>query len=120
MYRCFADLGVWPPHTVVKVDDTGVGLQEGLNAGTWAVGLAISGNSVGLTLAEWTALDEAQQLALREIAGAQDDADSKLSELAGGFESDAAVGAGDERNLSLRVRMVIHSVNGLGICRRRR
>jgi len=61
MYRCFSDLGVWPPHTVVKVDDTGVGLQEGLNAGTWAVGLAVSGNANGLTLAEWQALDEAQQ-----------------------------------------------------------
>jgi len=71
MYRCFADLGVWPPHTVVKVDDTGVGLQEGLNAGTWAVGLAVTGNAVGLTLAEWTALDEAQQQALRKIATTQ-------------------------------------------------
>ncbi|EJL76754.1 phosphonoacetaldehyde hydrolase [Variovorax sp. CF313] len=71
MYRCFADLGVWPPHTVVKVDDTGVGLQEGLNAGTWAVGLAVTGNAVGLTLAEWTALDEAQQQALREVATTQ-------------------------------------------------
>jgi phosphonoacetaldehyde hydrolase len=71
MYRCFADLGVWPPHTVVKVDDTGVGLQEGLSAGTWAVGLAVTGNAVGLTLAEWTALDEAQQQALRKIATTQ-------------------------------------------------
>jgi phosphonoacetaldehyde hydrolase len=71
MYRCFADLGVWPPHTVVKVDDTGVGLQEGLNAGTWAVGLAVSGNAVGLTLAEWLALDAAQQQEHRERATAQ-------------------------------------------------
>ncbi|WP_046111251.1 phosphonoacetaldehyde hydrolase [Aquincola tertiaricarbonis] len=70
MYRTFADLGVWPPHTVVKVDDTGVGLEEGRHAGTWAVGLAISGNANGLTLAEWQALDEAQQQARRQAATA--------------------------------------------------
>ncbi|WP_304303953.1 phosphonoacetaldehyde hydrolase [Pseudacidovorax intermedius] len=71
MYRCFADLGVWPAHTVVKVDDTGVGVQEGLNAGTWAVGLAISGNAAGLTLAEWQALDAAGQAAVRSRATAE-------------------------------------------------
>ncbi len=71
MYRTFADLGVWPPHTVVKVDDTGVGLEEGLNAGTWAVGLAVSGNVMGLTLAEWQALDPGEQQARREQATAQ-------------------------------------------------
>lgn len=68
MYRCFADLGVWPPSTVVKVDDTGVGIEEGLNAGTWTVGLSVSGNAVGLSLAEWTALDAAQQAQLRSAA----------------------------------------------------
>ncbi len=71
MYRTFADLGVWPPHTVVKVDDTGVGIEEGLHAGTWTVGLAISGNAVGLTLAEWQALDATAQQALRDTATAQ-------------------------------------------------
>ena len=71
MYRCFADLGVWPPSTVVKVDDTGVGIEEGLNAGTWTVGLAVSGNAVGLTLAEWQALDATRQQALREAATAK-------------------------------------------------
>ena len=70
MYRTFADLGVWPPHTVVKVDDTGVGLEEGLNAGTWTVGLAVSGNANGLTLAEWQALDAEAQQARREAATA--------------------------------------------------
>jgi len=71
MYRTFADLGVWPAHAVVKVDDTGVGVQEGLNAGTWAVGLAVSGNAAGLTLAEWQALDAAGQQAVRERATAE-------------------------------------------------
>ena len=70
VYRSFADLGVWPPYTVVKVDDTGVGLEEGLNAGTWTVGLAVSGNAIGLTLAEWQALSPTQQQVLREAATA--------------------------------------------------
>lgn len=71
MYRSFADLGVWPPHTVVKVDDTGVGLAEGRNAGSWAVGVAVSGNAVGLSLAEWQVLPPAEQQRLRERATAQ-------------------------------------------------
>jgi phosphonoacetaldehyde hydrolase len=71
MYRTFADLGVWPPSSVVKVDDTGVGVEEGLNAGTWAVGLAVSGNAVGLPLAEWQALDAARQDELRQAATAR-------------------------------------------------
>jgi phosphonoacetaldehyde hydrolase len=42
----------------VKVDDTIPGIYEGLNAGMWTVGLAISGNEVGMSLDEWTALDD--------------------------------------------------------------
>jgi len=71
MYRTFADLGVWPPSTVVKVDDTGVGIEEGLNAGTWTVGLSVSGNAIGLPLAEWLALDVDQQDELRRAAVAK-------------------------------------------------
>lgn len=71
MYRTFADIGVWPPSTVVKVDDTGVGIEEGINAGTWTVGLAVSGNAVGLPLAEWQALDARQQDDLRQAATAK-------------------------------------------------
>lgn len=68
MYRCFADLGVWPASTVVKVDDTGVGLEEGLHAGTWAVGLAVSGNAMGLTLPQWNALSTQEQAERRQAA----------------------------------------------------
>jgi phosphonoacetaldehyde hydrolase len=49
MYRTFCDLGVWPAWRVVKVDDTGVGIAEGLNAGSWTVGIALTGNAFGLT-----------------------------------------------------------------------
>jgi phosphonoacetaldehyde hydrolase len=40
---------VFPPAAVVKVDDTVVGVEEGLNAGTWTVGISKTGTLVGLT-----------------------------------------------------------------------
>jgi phosphonoacetaldehyde hydrolase len=61
MYRTMADLGVYPPSAIVKVDDTVPGIQEGLAAGTWTVGVTASGNEVGLSLDEWTALTPAER-----------------------------------------------------------
>jgi phosphonoacetaldehyde hydrolase len=40
----------------VKVDDTLPGIEEGLNAGMWTIGLATSGNEIGLSRADWDAL----------------------------------------------------------------
>lgn len=68
MYRCFADLGVYPPASVVKIDDTEPGILEGLAAGTWTVGVSISGNCVGLSLEEWQATPEEEQAQLRHAA----------------------------------------------------
>ncbi len=42
------ETNVFPPEAVVKVDDTVVGVEEGLNAGTWAVGVSKTGTLVGL------------------------------------------------------------------------
>lgn len=70
MYRCFADLGVHPPAAVVKVDDTAPGIAEGIAAGTWTVGLALTGNEAGLSAEELAALDEAARAPLRERAAA--------------------------------------------------
>lgn len=47
---------IFPPEAVVKVDDTKPGIVEGLNAGTWTIGLAKTGNEVGLNLQELAAL----------------------------------------------------------------
>jgi len=52
----------------VKVDDTIPGVEEGLNAGMWTVGLAISGNEVGLSLEDWQALPGDEQKLRRERA----------------------------------------------------
>ncbi len=68
----FADIGVWPPLSVVKVDDTGVGIEEGVNAGTWPVGLSVIGNAIGLSMAEWRALDAAKQDRQRGRLAARD------------------------------------------------
>jgi len=45
----------------IKVDDTVPGVEEGLAAGMWSIGLAISGNEVGLPLDEWQKLPKPQQ-----------------------------------------------------------
>jgi len=54
-------LDISPVQSVVKIDDTLTGIEEGLNAGGWAIGLAISGNEVGLTLDEWDALSDEEK-----------------------------------------------------------
>ncbi len=71
MYRCFLDLGVWPAHRVVKVDDTVPGLLEGRHAGCWTVAVVASGNELGLTEAEWSALSEPRRAELRAQASAR-------------------------------------------------
>jgi phosphonoacetaldehyde hydrolase len=55
-YKGLLDLNVWPAWTAIKVDDTTVGVAEGVSAGAWTVGVAVSGNSFGLSRADVTAL----------------------------------------------------------------
>ena len=66
-YMCLQNvmnLGVSCVQACVKVDDTIPGVEEGLNAGMWTVGLAIAGNEVGLSLADWQALPANDQARL--------------------------------------------------------
>lgn len=56
LYAAMIAMDVWPASAVVKVDDTVPGIHEGLNAGSWAVGLALTGNETGLDLEELEAL----------------------------------------------------------------
>jgi len=58
-WMCLANaqqLGVYPMEACVKIGDTLPDIEEGLNAGMWTVGLAKSGNEVGLNEAEIEAL----------------------------------------------------------------
>jgi phosphonoacetaldehyde hydrolase len=73
-YMCLQNvikLGVSTVHACVKIDDTVPGVEEGLNAGMWTIGLAVSGNEVGMTLDEWKALPAAAQKVKRERAYAR-------------------------------------------------
>lgn len=70
-YMCLQNvinLQITTVHACVKIDDTTPGVEEGLNAGMWTIGLAVSGNEVGLTLDEWNALSEEEQNTRRERA----------------------------------------------------
>lgn len=70
-YMCLQNainLGVTTVQSCVKVDDTVPGVEEGLNAGMWTVGLAVSGNEVGLPLAQWQALPAPEKVAKRARA----------------------------------------------------
>jgi phosphonoacetaldehyde hydrolase len=58
MQRCMQALGLSAAASVVKVDDTAPGLQEGINAGCWTVGVAASGNALGWSWDEWVAASE--------------------------------------------------------------
>jgi phosphonoacetaldehyde hydrolase len=66
MYRSFADLGVYPPWRVVKVDDTAPGVAEAVAAGAWAVGVTLSGNGCGLTERELAARSADERAGIRE------------------------------------------------------
>jgi phosphonoacetaldehyde hydrolase len=59
-YACWQNavrLQVWPAEACVKIGDTTPDIEEGLNAGMWTVGLALTGNEVGLSEREVGALE---------------------------------------------------------------
>jgi phosphonoacetaldehyde hydrolase len=66
--RCLELLELGPEDGAIKVDDTGVGIEEGRNAGLWTVAVAVSGNEVGRSLQEWSSLSAAEQTRLRAHA----------------------------------------------------
>lgn len=63
-------LDVYPTSTMIKVDDTPVGIHAGRNAGTWTVGVTRSGNQLGLSKEEVDAM-EPELLARRLDEGRQ-------------------------------------------------
>ncbi len=56
---------------MVKVDDTAPGIGEGAAAGTWTVGIALTGNAAGLSADELAALDQRARATLGARATAE-------------------------------------------------
>ena len=61
-------LSISPVEAVVKIGDTAVDIEEGLNGGMWSVGIAVTGNEVGLTAAEYAAQSAGEQRRLAKEA----------------------------------------------------
>lgn len=63
--RNVVELGVSSPAACVKVDDTVVGIEEGRRAGMWTVGVVMTGNEVGCSLADLEAMAPEERARLR-------------------------------------------------------
>ena len=68
MYQNALLLRAVPLWTFVKVGDTPSDMLEGARAGAWTIGVALSGNALGLTPAQLEALPSFERLRRREIA----------------------------------------------------
>jgi phosphonoacetaldehyde hydrolase len=65
IFRAMEAVGVYPPAAVVKVGDTVVDVEDGLNAGAWSVGVVDSSNEMGLPEAAFAALPGEEKAARR-------------------------------------------------------
>lgn len=61
----------YPMEAWVKIGDTVPDILEGLNAGTWTVGVTVTGNEMGLTFEEVSGLTPQEVRARREVAAAR-------------------------------------------------
>ena len=57
---CAMQLRAFPMAAIVKIGDTVLDIQEGLNAGMWTIGVALTGNEIGLDEAGVKALPAAE------------------------------------------------------------
>jgi phosphonoacetaldehyde hydrolase len=112
IYENAVRLQVFPTAAIAKIGDTAADIQEGLNAGAWSIGVAATGNGVGLTQREFQALPMTEQQARiaaarlqLEQAGAHYVIDT-LAELESVLEDiDARLEASDTRVLSFKERI---------------
>jgi phosphonoacetaldehyde hydrolase len=71
IYEIAVRLRVSPLAAIAKIGDTPADIHEGLNAGVWSIGVAATGNMIGLSLAEFQALSEDQRAARLAVARAE-------------------------------------------------
>lgn len=68
LFECMRQLDVYPPEAVIKVGDTVVDIQEGKNAGAYAVGVLEGSNILSLSKDEYQSMDPKELAKLKEIA----------------------------------------------------
>jgi len=61
MYESAVRLQVYPLAAIAKIGDTPADIHEGLNAGAWSIGVAGTGNSIGISLNEFHVLPDAER-----------------------------------------------------------
>lgn len=61
MYEAAVRMQVYPMSAIAKIGDTPADIHEGLNAGAWSIGVAGTGNMVGLSRDDFHALSEAER-----------------------------------------------------------
>jgi phosphonoacetaldehyde hydrolase len=61
MYEAAIRMQVYPMSAIAKIGDTPADIQEGLNAGAWSIGVAGTGNMVGLSPDDFRALSESEK-----------------------------------------------------------
>jgi phosphonoacetaldehyde hydrolase len=84
MQRCAEQLNVENPLSFIKVDDTLPGIEEGKAFGCWTVGVAVSGNTLGLSLGELN------QLTTNESENLKNQARIRLHEMRPDYVIDTA------------------------------
>jgi phosphonoacetaldehyde hydrolase len=62
-YLAAIQMRTYPMYTMIKIGDTVSDIEEGLNAGMWTVGVARTGNMIGLSEEQLAALPEGEQAA---------------------------------------------------------
>lgn len=58
MYENAIRLQVYPLAAIAKIGDTSADVHEGLNAGAWSIGVAATGNMIGLSREDFESLSE--------------------------------------------------------------
>jgi phosphonoacetaldehyde hydrolase len=61
IYENAVRMKIYPLEAIIKIGDTISDIEEGLNAGCWAVGVAQTGNMIGMTEQQWGALSQAER-----------------------------------------------------------
>lgn len=60
-FRIALEFGLSASAAAVKIGDTTSDIEEGLNAGMWSIGVAVTGNEIGLSAQDFAALPDEER-----------------------------------------------------------